>query len=345
VLAYSTVSQLGYMFLAAGLGAYTAAIFHLGTHAFFKALLFLGSGSVIHAMGGEQDMRRMGGLEKYLPVTYRTFLVGTVAIAGIPPLAGFFSKDQILEHTFAAGGAYRVLWAVGLITAGLTACYMFRAVYLTFHGEFRGTAEERSHLHESPPVMTMPLVVLAVGAVTAGWIGVSQVLALGTDVNWLHHWLEPVVVAMGAEAGHGAAMTEHGEGAAHLSLGVEWLLIAIAVAVAVSGILLARNLFFRRPMEGEEKLIGRLGAAHPVLANKYWVDELYDRVVIRPLAALSRGFWKIVDGGIIDGFLHLTSAVAEIVGDLGRFSTTGNARNYVLYFFLGIVILLGWIVF
>jgi NADH-quinone oxidoreductase subunit L len=343
VLAYSTVSQLGYMFLAAGLGAYTAAIFHLGTHAFFKALLFLASGSVIHAMGGEQDMRRMGALKKWLPATYWTFLAGSLAIAGIPPLAGFFSKDEILAA--AANGGHWVLWAVGLLTAGLTAFYMFRAVFMTFHGDFRGTEEERHHLHESPPSMTVPLVVLAVGAVTAGWIGVSQVLAFGTDANWLHHWLQPVVVAMGTEAGHGGAMTEHGEGAAHLSLGVEWLLIAIAIAVAVSGILLARNLFFRRPMEGEEKLIGRLGAAHPVLANKYWVDELYDRVVIRPLAALSRGFWKIVDGGIIDGFLHLTSAVAEIVGDLGRFSTTGNARNYVLYFFLGIVILLGWIVF
>jgi NADH-quinone oxidoreductase subunit L len=181
--------------------------------------------------------------------------------------------------------------------------------------------------------MTVPLVVLAVGAVTAGWLGISQVLAFGADVNWLHHTLEPVVAAVGGEAGH------------HLSPGVEWILIAVAVAVAVSGILFARRLFGRRPMEGEEALVGRLGGAHAVLANKYWVDELYDRAVVRPLAALSRGFWKIVDGGLIDGLLHLVSAVAEIAGDLGRFTTTGNARNYVLYFFLGIVILLGWIVF
>jgi NADH-quinone oxidoreductase subunit L len=346
VLAYSTVSQLGYMFLAAGLGAYTAAIFHLGTHAFFKALLFLGSGSVIHAMGGEQDMRRMGGLRKWLPTTYWTFLVASLAIAGIPPLAGFFSKDEILAA--AADGGHWVLWAVGLFTAGLTAFYMFRAVFLTFHGDFRGSEEERHHLHESPPSMTVPLVVLAVGAVTAGWLGISQVLAFGADVNWLHHWLGPVVAAMGGGAGHGGAMAGHGaggEGAAHLSPGVEWILIAVAITVAVSGVLLARRLFGRRPMEGEEALVGRLGGAHAVLANKYWVDEIYDRAVVRPLAALSRGFWKIVDGGLIDGLLHLVSAVAEIAGDLGRFTTTGNVRNYVLYFFLGIVILLGWIVF
>jgi NADH-quinone oxidoreductase subunit L len=162
VLAYSTVSQLGYMFLAAGVGAYAAAIFHLGTHAFFKALLFLGSGSVIHAMGGEQDMRRMGGLRRVLPTTFWTFLIATIAIAGIPPLAGFFSKDQILAGAWEGS---KVLWLLGWITAGLTACYMFRAVFLTFWGEFRGSEEERHHLHESPPVMTVPLVILAVGSV------------------------------------------------------------------------------------------------------------------------------------------------------------------------------------
>jgi NADH-quinone oxidoreductase subunit L len=165
VLAYSTVSQLGYMFLAAGVGAYAAAIFHLGTHAFFKALLFLGSGSVIHAMGGEQDMRRMGGLRRWLPTTFWTFLIATIAIAGIPPFAGFFSKDQILAGAWEGS---KGLWLLGWITAGLTACYMFRAVFLTFWGEFRGSEEERHHLHESPPVMTVPLVILAVGSVIVG---------------------------------------------------------------------------------------------------------------------------------------------------------------------------------
>ncbi|MFP5286772.1 MAG: NADH-quinone oxidoreductase subunit L [Thermoanaerobaculia bacterium] len=191
VLAYSTVSQLGYMFLAAGLMAYTAAIFHVMTHAFFKALLFLGSGSVIHAMGGEQDMRKMGGLGPHLPHTRRTFWIGTLAIAGIPPLAGFFSKDEIL-HAAASNGQW-LLWLVGLITAGMTAFYMARAFYMTFHGSFRGTHEQEHHLHESPAVMTLPLWILAVGAVAAGWVGIPKLLSMGRDLNWFHHFLEPVI--------------------------------------------------------------------------------------------------------------------------------------------------------
>src|SRR3954452_8741972 len=223
VLAYSTVSQLGYMFLAAGLGAYSAALFHVMTHAFFKALLFLGSGSVIHAMGGEQDMTKMGGLRKYLPSTFRTYVIGALAIAGVPGLAGFFSKDEILHA--AAGSGHWVLWAVGLLTAGLTAFYMFRSVYLTFYGKFRGTHEQEHHLHESPPVMTIPLWILAAGAVVAGFVGVPK--ALG-GINRFHHWLEPVLF-------HPA---EH-----EVSTGMELALIAIAVIVAVAGILLARRLY------------------------------------------------------------------------------------------------------
>ena len=191
VLAYSTVSQLGYMFLAAGLGAYSAAIFHLFTHAFFKALLFLGSGSVIHAMGGEQDMTKMGGLKAKLPATYRTFLVGTVALAGIPPLAGFFSKDAILGA--AAEHGQWVLWTIGWVTAGLTALYMFRAVFMTFYGTFRGTEEQAHHLHESPAVMTVPLWVLAFGAVFAGFLGVPALLG-GADR--FHHFLAPVLAPL-----------------------------------------------------------------------------------------------------------------------------------------------------
>ncbi len=183
VLAYSTVSQLGYMFLAAGLGAYSAAIFHLGTHAFFKALLFLCSGSVIHAMGGEQDMRQMGGLKKHMPSTYWTYVIGALAIAGIPGFSGFFSKDEILHA--AAGNGQWILYTVGLITAGLTAFYMFRSVFLTFHGKFRGTHEQEHHLHESPPVMTIPLWILAVGAVVSGAAGLPW-------NNWIHHWFEPI---------------------------------------------------------------------------------------------------------------------------------------------------------
>src|SRR3954447_11250132 len=189
VLAYSTVSQLGYMFLAAGLGAYSAALFHVMTHAFFKALLFLGSGSVIHAMGGEQDMTKMGGLRKYLPQTYRTFLIGALAISGIPILSGFFSKDEIL-HAAAADGHW-ILWLIGLITAGMTAFYMFRSVYMTFFGEFRGTHEQEHHLHESPPSMTIPLWILAVGAVVSGWVGLPKVLS---ETNRFQEWLAPVIL-------------------------------------------------------------------------------------------------------------------------------------------------------
>ncbi|MCL4837073.1 MAG: NADH-quinone oxidoreductase subunit L, partial [Thermoanaerobaculia bacterium] len=263
VLAYSTVSQLGYMFLGAGVGAYTAAIFHLGTHAFFKALLFLGAGSVIHAMSGEQDIRKMGGLAKALPATYGTFLVATVAIAGIPPLAGFFSKDEILAGAFA--GHHYVLWGVGLLTAGLTACYMWRLLTLTFWGEFRGTAEQRHHLHESPRVMTVPLLLLAVGAVGAGWIGIPSGMTFhAVDLNWLHHWLEPVVRPLSGAGHHG------------LTLGVEWALILGSVAVAVAGILVARRLWGRRGVGADDAFAAKLPRVQRTLSNKYWVDELYD---------------------------------------------------------------------
>ncbi len=330
VLAYSTVSQLGYMFVGAGVGAYTAAIFHLGTHAFFKALLFLGAGSVIHALSGEQDIRKMGGLAKVLPATYGTFLVATVAIAGIPPLAGFFSKDEILAGAF-AGGHY-ALWGIGLLTAGLTACYMWRLLTLVFWGEFRGTAEARAHAHESPRVMTVPLMLLAVGAVTAGWIGIPSGMTFGKDLNWLHHWLAPVVRPLGGGEAPG------------LSHGVEWVLIVASVAVAVVGILVARSLWGRRGVAADDAFAARLPGVQRTLANKYWVDELYDRIVIRPLAALARFCWKVIDTLVIDGALHVGAFVTELTGDLGRFSTTGNVRNYALYFFAGLLFLFWWMV-
>ncbi len=335
VLAYSTVSQLGYMFLAAGLGAYSAAIFHLGTHAFFKALLFLASGSVMHAMGGELDMRKMGGLKRWMPVTYWTFLLAALAIAGIPPFAGFFSKDEILGA--AATNGQWILYGVGLFTAGLTAFYMFRAVFMTFHGSFRGTEEQRHHLHESPPSMTVPLVLLAAGTVLVGWVGVPLALTFERfEWNFFDRFLDPVVGEVA-----GLAHEAH-----HLGLAVEWLLILVAIATAAAGIALAWRVYGRdRGLAGEEELVDRMGTAHTVLEHKYWVDELYDRAVVRPLAALARGFWKVVDGWIIDGGLHATAFVTELAGDLGRFTTTGNARNYLLYFFLGVLALLGWVAF
>ena len=290
VLAYSTVSQLGYMFLAAGLGAYSAAIFHVMTHAFFKALLFLGSGSVIHAMGGEQDMRKMGGLKKYLPATHLTFFIGCLAIAGVPGLAGFFSKDEILHA--AAGEHHWVLYAVGLVTAGLTAFYMFRAFYMTFHGTFRGTHEQEHHLHESPPSMTIPLWVLAVGAVAAGYVGVPKLLTFGKDWNVFHHLLEPSVYEIA-----GREVEAH-----HMPAGLEWALVAAAVAVGLGGIFLARRLFRDRGLAADTAFETRLPAAHRVLANKYYVDELYDKTVIGGTWGLGRGLFRF-DAGFIDGLL------------------------------------------
>jgi NADH-quinone oxidoreductase subunit L len=334
VLAYSTVSQLGYMFLAAGLGAYTAALFHVVTHAFFKALLFLGSGSVIHAMGGEQDMRSMGGLKKWMPSTRWTYLIGALAIAGVPGFAGFFSKDEIL-HAAAANGQW-LLWAIGLFTAGLTAFYMFRSYFLTFEGKFRGTHEQEHHLHESPPVMTLPLWILAVGSVLAGYVGVPKLLSFGRDLNWFHHWLEPVILApQGLEAG------EH-----NIGEGLELGLVAITTLVALGGIFLARAFY------GGDKgtATGRTWAerfpfVHRLLVNKYYVDEIYDALIVRPLASISRLFWKVVDTFFIDGAVNAGAFVTELTGDVGRFSTTGNVRNYALYFFLGVILLFGWIAF
>jgi len=334
VLAYSTVSQLGYMFLAAGLGAYSAALFHVMTHAFFKALLFLGSGSVIHAMSGDQDMDHMGGLKKYMPSTRWTYLIGAAAIAGVPLLSGFFSKDEIL-HSAAASGHW-LIWLVGLITAGLTAFYMFRSYFLTFEGEFRGTHEQEHHLHESPASMTVPLWILAVGAVFAGYVGVPKVLSLGRDLNWFHNWLEPVIaVPRGMEAG------EHNVGT-----GLELLLIAITTLIALAGIYVAwTNYGDNKGLARGQHWAARLPVLHRLLLNKWYVDELYDWVIVRPLAATARFFWKVVDTFIIDGAINAGAFLTELTGDVGRFSTTGNVRNYALYFFLGVLVLFYWIAF
>jgi NADH-quinone oxidoreductase subunit L len=326
VLAYSTVSQLGYMFLAAGVGAYGAAIFHLGTHAFFKALLFLCSGSVIHAMSGEQDLRRMGGLRAHLPTTYRTFLVGTFAIAGIPPLAGFFSKDEILAATF-AGGHY-LLWGVALLTAGLTACYMWRALQLAFHGRFRGSDEQRHHLHESPPVMTVPLVVLAVGALAAGWIGIPAGMVFGAfDPNVFHHFLAPVIAPIDAEAaGH------------HLGLVLEWALILLSVAVAFLGFWVARRIWGgERGPAGDAAFTRRFPALQRTLANKYWVDELYDATVVRATWAAAAALHRF-DAWVIDGFLvnglgaRLTVVLSMLSGLFDKYVVDGlvNLTGFVL---------------
>ena len=339
VLAYSTVSQLGYMFLAAGVGAYSAAIFHLMTHAFFKGLLFLGSGSVIHAMGGEQDIRKMGGLRKQLPVTWVTFLVGSAALAGLPLFSGFFSKDEILAA--AANGGHWVLWAVGFLTAILTAVYTFRMVSLTFHGGFRGTRDQREHLHESPAVMTVPLGILAVGALGAGYVGVSKVLAFGADINWFHHWLEPVIAqlpAHGGEIAHGAEQAAH-----HLSLGVEWLLIGLTSTLALAGAGAAGWAYAKYTTAPDDAFAYFASRIYSVLHHKYWVDEIYDAVIIRPLRRLAEFFRSFVDGVVIEGTLRVGTVLTELAGDFGRFSTTGNVRDYLLYLFLGIIVLFWWV--
>jgi NADH-quinone oxidoreductase subunit L len=333
VLAYSTVSQLGYMFLAVGVGAYHAALFHVLTHAFFKALLFLGSGSVIHAMGGEQDMQKMGGLRRHLPVTYRTFVIGSLALAGIPVFAGFFSKDEILSAAAASGlPLHWLFWAVGWVTAGLTAFYMFRAVHLTFDGRFRGTHEQEHHLHESPPVMTVPLVILAVGAVVSGWVEIPLV----PHMDRFHQFLQPVIANLQGTAPAG----EH-----ELGTTVEVTLILLSVGLALAGIGAARSIYggdggAERGRAFEE----RLPTLHRLLANKWYVDEIYDALIVRPLYGLSVVFFKVVDTLFIDGSVRAGAAVTRASGDLGSLTTTGNVRNYALYFFVGVIVLFWWIV-
>jgi NADH-quinone oxidoreductase subunit L len=337
VLAYSTVSQLGYMFLAAGVGAFTIAIFHVVTHAFFKACLFLGSGSVIHANSGEQDMTRMGGLRKFMPTTYWTFLVATLAIAGIPIFAGFFSKDEILARAFAAGATdlngfgdvYRVLWYLAVGGALLTAFYMFRAVYMTFHGAFRGGEEAKHHLHESPRSMTVPLIILGALSVIGGFIGFPGQLFHKTGWNLIEGFLHPVILPLGGA--HGAAeATEH---AAHaVSFGTEWLLVAISVAVAGVGWLIARSFYL-----GDEafalprKLADRMPLIHKLLFNKYWIDEIYGALVIRPVHQTGVFLWRVIDELIIDTlFVNGAAFTVELTGDVLRFLQTGNVRNYAL---------------
>jgi NADH-quinone oxidoreductase subunit L len=329
VLAYSTVSQLGYMFLACGVGAFTAGMFHVMTHAFFKACLFLGAGSVMHAMSGELDMRKMGGLKSKLPITYRTFLIASLTISGIPPLAAFFSKDAILGATFAAGpGVYKLLWAVGLFTAGLTAFYMFRLVSQTFEGSFRGTAEQAHHVHESPASMTGPLIVLAALSVVGGFAGIPPVLG-GTDR--FGAFLAPILLPLA----HASEHTEHA-----LPHATEWLLMGASVAFAVAGILLAWKWYAREGGRVPQRIAASYPAAYALVADKFRVDELYDAVLVRPFTLLARLCWKVVDVLIIDGILNAGAFLVELTGDLLRFLQTGNVRNYALTFLLGVLALM-----
>ncbi|HTY59966.1 MAG TPA: NADH-quinone oxidoreductase subunit L [Bacteroidota bacterium] len=326
VLAYSTISQLGYMFLALGVGAFSAGIFHVMTHAFFKALLFLGSGAVIHAMHDEQDIRKMGGLGAHLPVTYRTFLVGTIAIAGIPPLAGFFSKDEILFQAFAHGSW--VLWLAGLAGAGLTSLYMFRLVALTFQGEPRW--EKGTHPHEAPLAMTLPLVVLAVLSAVGGFVGLPPSLGGG---NAFEQWLEPVFapaaekLALAPPAGE---MTEY-------------LLMGLSVAVALAGWYAARTWYLKRP-EIPGLLVGRAPGIYRILLNKYYVDEFYDAAVVRPAVRGSETLlWKGIDVGVIDRIVNGVARITAAAGRGLRLVQTGVVQNYLIVFLAGAVLVVGWL--
>jgi NADH-quinone oxidoreductase subunit L len=293
VLAYSTVSQLGYMFLGCGVGAFVGGIFHVFTHAFFKACLFLGSGSVIHALGGEQDMRAMGGLRIRMPATYKTFLISTLAIAGIFPFAGFFSKDEILGETFGSGRI--LLYAVGLLTAGMTAFYMFRGVFMTFFGSFRGTPEQEHHVHESPKTMTVPLWILAAGAVLAGFVGIPAVfgeLVLLENAHRLKAWLSPIFPQL-----PGVAL-EHPMGK-----GMELALMALSLTVAVVGIAVAYRFYGAgAPFEIPKRLAERFSGAYRVLCNKYYVDEFYEWTIVRGVAKGGGQFLWDFDARVVDGF-------------------------------------------
>jgi NADH-quinone oxidoreductase subunit L len=340
VLAYSTVSQLGYMFAAAGVGAYVAAMFHLMTHAFFKALLFLGAGSVIHGLHGEQDIRRMGGMRSKMPITFVTFGIATLAIAGIPPFAAFFSKDEILAGAW--GGGHTVVWAVLAAGALITAFYMTRLTWLVFFGSFRGDADKWSKAHESTRSMTVPLMVLAALSVVGGWIGIPKVMSGwvgGGDWNTFHHWLAPAVALPG---GHGeAAHGEAAHGAVEHSASVESLLIVLAIVIAVVGIGLALTIYRREGLP--ERLAKGTGPIYRTVRNLYWVDELYDLVVIRPFYALSR-FFRRFDERVVDGLVNASGIVTELTGQVIKLFQTGLVRNYALTFLLGVVAILFYLI-
>jgi NADH-quinone oxidoreductase subunit L len=335
VLAYSTVSQLGYMFMAAGVAAYSASVFHLMTHAFFKALLFLGAGSVIHGIGGEQDMRKMGGLRKYMPWTFWTMLIATLAISGIPPFAGFFSKDEILWQAFSSPHGSKIFWLIGVITAFMTSFYMFRLIFLTFTGEYRGAKldahaahDDHGHdhgtPHESPWLMLVPLVLLGVLSVIGGWVGIG---------NRFEHFLDPVIQKVSVEQ----SAAQNGEAAATLtgehegtgeSNGIETLLMGVSVLVAFSGLALAWFLYVKRP-ELPARIAASLGGLYKLILNKYWIDELYTAVIIGPLVALSRVvLWQTLDQKVIDGTVNEAAIAARDVSQMIRQQQSGLVRSY-----------------
>ncbi|NJD19683.1 MAG: NADH-quinone oxidoreductase subunit L [Gemmatimonadetes bacterium] len=366
VLAYSTVSQLGYMFVGVGVGAYTAGIFHLMTHAFFKALLFLGSGAVIHSMhhalhhthshADAQDMRNMGGLKQFMPITWAVMWIATLAIAGVWPFAGFFSKDEIIWQIAAFGGAehapfpglYTLIWVLALVTAMLTAFYMTRLMVMTFHGSNRTGHHEAQHLHEAPPVMWVPLAVLAVLSVFGGWVNVPAAIqesflggmgALPMS-EWMHHFLEPVTATA-----HEIQLANLGEVAHHAPFGggeVVWALIStvLALVIVLTSVRVVGSWKVKPAAEDAEPT----GFAK-VLYNKWYVDEIYDAVIVQPLLRVSRFCWKIIDAGIIDGFVNAVGYLARGFGWFGSLFQTGTVNTYAFILSLGVLVILGAVIF
>lgn len=312
VLAYSTVSQLGFMFLALGTGAYVAAVFHVMTHAFFKALLFLGSGSVIHAMGGEQDIRNMGGLNKKLKTTYFTFLIGCIAIAGIPPFSGFFSKDSILLSAYIKNP---VLYGIALFTAMLTAFYMFRLLFITFTGKFRGTSEQEHHLHESPPAMTIPLIILAILSIVGGFVGIPELFVSGGDK--IAAFLAPVI-----------APHEHHT----VSHSTEYILIGLSTGLMIVMIILAW-FKFRNYQRTEASGFGK------VLENKWYVDELYDKVIVQPLNRLAGFFNSFFERRVIDDMVNGVGKLVHYGSRQLRLLQSGQVGSYILLMVLSMVVI------
>jgi NADH-quinone oxidoreductase subunit L len=315
VLAYSTVSQLGYMFLGLGVGAYTGAVFHVMTHAFFKALLFLGAGSVIHAVHNQQDIRHLGGFKKYMPVTHITFLLACLAISGIPPFSGFFSKDEILAAAYEHN---KILWVIGVITAGLTAFYMFRLYAMTFLGTFRGTQEQEHHLHESPLAITIPLIVLAILSVVGGFVGIPEVFA--PNAHALGNFLSPIIAK--------------GEVTHHLSHSTEYILMAVSVGLALIAIVYAWTRFSKKPEIEDAEGAGKL------LANKWYVDEIYDTIIAKPLLAFGNVLKNVVEKSGIDGIVNGVGRGIQYTGRQIRLMQSGQVGNYILLMVLSMVLMI-----
>ena len=313
VLAYSTVSQLGYMFLGLGVGAYSGAVFHVITHAFFKALLFLGAGSVIHAMHHEQDIRKMGGLKAKLPITHITFLIACIAIAGVPPFSGFFSKDEILAAAFAKSPIY---WALGVIGAAMTAFYMFRLYATTFLGQFRGTHEQEHHLHESPIAMTLPLILLAVASAIAGALGIPAIMG---GNHWLSHQLIPIIGEVHE---------------AHLSHETEWILMGLSVTIALVALLIAVNRYKKQADQEPTTALGKF------LYNKWYIDELYNNVVVEPLNKMSGFLKETIERKVIDGAVNGAGKLVQYSARQIRLIQSGQVGYYILFMVLSLVLMI-----